>query len=332
MATSYTRRWLLSGLAAPLLAATAACGLNEPENPALSGPSAHAHSFTLAASPTQLPRDGQSQAVITLRAADVTGGPLSGQRYSVSVSPTTAAPSITEVTTDSSGRASFAVRAPSSTSAAPSIDVTATAIGGFADTTSQFLTISLIGDSATVVAPPTVTSISVEPTSPIADQPSIFTATATAAAGHRITQYAWNFGDGTTATTTTGQVVKTYTVPGSFTVLVTVTDDVGGTASALTSVEVVNATSNAPVARFTVNPSQPVAGQTAQFDASSSTAGNRAVIVRYTWNFGDGVTEVTSTPTIGHVFTEARTFAVTLTVTDNLGQTSTVGRQVTAVP
>jgi hypothetical protein len=331
MATSYTRRWLLCGIAAPLLVAAAACGLNEPAEPALSGPSAHAHSFTLAAAPSLLPRDGQSQAVVTLQASDVTGGPLAGQRYGVSVTPTEAAPSITEVTTDSSGRASFAVRAPTSTSAAASIAVTATAIGGFADSNSQSLTISLTGDSATVVAPPTVGAISVEPGSPIADQPSIFTVSASAAAGHRITLYTWNFGDGTTATSTTSQIIKTFTVPGSFTVLVTVTDDVGGTASGLVSVDVVGATTNAPVARFTVTPSQPRVGQAAAFDASSSTAGNRAVIVRYSWNFGDGVTEITTTPNASHTYTEARTYAVTLTVTDNLNQTSTVGRQVTAV-
>jgi PKD repeat protein len=178
---------------------------------------------------------------------------------------------------------------------------------------------------------PTVSEPSVSPSPAIADQPAVFTVTASADPdGHRIVQYTWTFGDGTTATTTQATVNKTYAVPGQFVVMVTVTDDLGRTASAVTdpAITVVNATPNNPVARFTVNPSQPKVDQEAVFDARSSTAGTRAVIVTYSWNFGDGSTVVTSSPTIGHAFDEARTFPVTLTVTDNGGRSSTVGQQV----
>lgn len=331
MTTSFAGRWWLGGVAALLLTATVGCGLDQQDIPSLSGPSGNANAFALAASPTQLPRDGQSQASVTLTATDVSGGPLVGQRYSVSVTPTEAAPSLQEVTTDPNGRASFTVRAPAASSSAASIAITATAIGGFADTNSQFLTIALTGDSPAVVDPPSVTAVAVQPQTPIADQPAVFTATATAASGHRIVNYVWNFGDGTSMTTTSRQAIKTFTIPGSYVVLVTVADDAGGTASGVTTVNVASATANAPVARFTVSPAQPRVGQAAMFDASSSTAGTRAVIIRYSWNFGDGTTEETTTPTIGHTYSEARTYAVTLTVTDNLNQQSTVAKQVIAI-
>jgi PKD repeat protein len=322
---------LVRGLALLLAVTAAGCGLEQPGIPPLSGPSGIANAFSLAASPTLLPRDGSSQAVVTLTATDVGGGPLSGQRYRLTVTPTEASPSVTEITTDANGRAVFTVTAPSSTSSAATISVTATALGGFSDTNSQFLTITLSGGAPDPVDPPTVT-FSVAPDSPVADQPSVFTAEASAASGHRILQYAWTFGDGTTATTTLPQVIKVYTIPGPYIVLLTVTDDAGGTASAILSLEVVTTDPNDPVARFTVVPAQPRAGETARFDASSSSAGNRAVIVRYTWSFGDGSTEETTTPTIGHTYEEARTYAVTLDVLDSAGNTSRVGKQIVVVP
>ena len=149
-----TSRQLLAAFVCVVAVASAACTLEEQPVPALSGPSGLANAFTLATSPNQLPRDGSSQSVVTLRATDVDGGPLVGQRYRVSVSPTEAGSSIAEVTTDPNWRASFIVTAPPSSSSAASISVTATALGGFSDTASQFLSITLVGDSPTPVDPP----------------------------------------------------------------------------------------------------------------------------------------------------------------------------------
>jgi microbial collagenase len=182
----------------------------------------------------------------------------------------------------------------------------------------------------TDINPPTVSAPTVTPSTPLADQPAVFNTTATADGdGHRIVRYDWAFGDGTEATTTAPQVVKVYSAVGTFIVRVTVTDDVGRTASAVASVSVAAGTTNAPIARFTVSPEVPVAGQSATFDGSSSSAGTRAVTVSYTWNFGDGSAATTSTqPAISKTFAAAGTYAVRLTVTDNNGQANTVGVQV----
>ena len=74
----------------------------------------------------------------------------------------------------------------------------------------------------------------------------------------------------------------------------------------------------APTARFTPTTS----GATVTFDASASSS-PVGTIATYAWDFGDGQTETTTSPTIAHTYTTSGTFTVTLTVT-NTGGTSTV--------
>ncbi|HEX6115711.1 MAG TPA: beta-propeller fold lactonase family protein [Solirubrobacterales bacterium] len=61
-------------------------------------------------------------------------------------------------------------------------------------------------------------------------------------------------------------------------------------------------------------------GQTAEFNASSSSDSDGGSIAAYTWDFGDGsAPETTASPTISHTYTAAGDFQVTLTVTDDQG-------------
>jgi PKD repeat protein len=85
-------------------------------------------------------------------------------------------------------------------------------------------------------------------------------------------------------------------------------------------------------ARFVVAPTPQHAGADLRFDASASTAPLNTVITRYSWDFGDGVVEITTTPTTSHVYTESRVYPVTLTVTDDAGDTSTTGQTLTVAP
>ena len=71
-----------------------------------------------------------------------------------------------------------------------------------------------------------------------------------------------------------------------------------------------------PVANFTVTGA--AAGQATSFDASVSTAPG-AAIASYHWDFGDGATQTTTTPTTSHVYASAGSFQATLTVTDSAG-------------
>jgi hypothetical protein len=59
-----------------------------------------------------------------------------------------------------------------------------------------------------------------------------------ATAGRRIVSYAWDFGDGSTATGSSPLATRRYTVPRVYNVTLTVTDDIGRTATTTNPVEV----------------------------------------------------------------------------------------------
>jgi PKD repeat protein len=137
----------------------------------------------------------------------------------------------------------------------------------------------------TAVARPTV-SFTFSPTpTPFAGEPATFTATATAGANHRITQFSWDFGDGSSVETTgNASISHSFSTAGTYVVTVTVTDDVAQTARASSSVVVVGGA----IASFTFSPTNPIPGQTVNFDGSPSTSTGGRTIVEWTWNYGDG--------------------------------------------
>ncbi|CAN5331081.1 PKD domain-containing protein [soil metagenome] len=134
-----------------------------------------------------------------------------------------------------------------------------------------------------------------------------------------IVTYAWDFGDGTTASTPT--VVHPYTNPGTYLVTLTVADDKGATATSQQSVSVVNA---APTASFTVATQY----LTTTFDATAS-ADPDGTITTYAWDFGDGTSTSGSTPSAARTYDTAGTRTVTLTVTDSDGTSTSTSQDVT---
>ncbi|MBA6316588.1 PKD domain-containing protein [Cellulophaga baltica] len=128
--------------------------------------------------------------------------------------------------------------------------------------------------------------------------------------------YAWDFGDGTTATTANPS--HTFTTAGTYNVTLTVTDD--GT-PALSSSEVtltitVTAPANqAPTAVASSDVTSGEASLAVQFTGDTSSDPDAGDILTYTWDFGDGTTATTANPS--HTFTTAGTYDVKLTVTDN---------------
>lgn len=73
-------------------------------------------------------------------------------------------------------------------------------------------------------------------------------------------------------------------------------------------------------------------GRAVTFDASKSTDPEAAIgggVVAYHWEFGDGSTADTRTPTITHTFTERRQHSVKVTVTDKQGVASAASAPVT---
>jgi PKD repeat protein len=181
----------------------------------------------------------------------------------------------------------------------------------------------------TAAARPTVSAVTVSPTTPFAGQSTSFTAVSTAAPNHRIVSFAWQWGDGTSSTTTNASTTHTFDRNGIYVVTVTATDDLGQSASASTSVTVGGGAS----ASFTFSPTNPQPGDTVQFNGSPSSAAGGATITEYKWDFGDGSTETESEPTTSHSYGQARTYVVRLTVTDSAGRTGTTTQNVVvAVP
>ncbi len=132
-----------------------------------------------------------------------------------------------------------------------------------------------------------------------------------------IASYAWDFGDGTTATGVM-PAAHTYT-NGEYIVKLTVTDYFGNVGIALETITVGEA--GAPTAVINVTPSTTgIAPFTVYFDASGSSVVSdcgACSIESYSWNFGDTTTGTGMTTS--HTYSAAGTYVVVLTVTDSNG-------------
>lgn len=136
-----------------------------------------------------------------------------------------------------------------------------------------------------------------------------------------IASYAWTFGDGQSGTGAT--TTHAYTAAGTFQVSLTVTDNDGASSTSTQSVTLVAPPANVvPVARFT----NTIDHLNAAFDASTSSDAD-GTIASYQWAFGDG--ETATGATASHVYAAPGTYAVTLTVTDNVGGTGTTSQSFT---
>lgn len=174
------------------------------------------------------------------------------------------------------------------------------------------------GFEAPNVAPTATISSPAEVT---ATEPAAFDATGSADADGTIASYAWEFGDGATAAG--AQVAHAFARSGTYDVRLTVTDDRGGTATALRTVTVANAV---PAAAFS-GPSTLRHETAGTFDAAASRDRDGS-LTAYAWDFGDGASATGTTAE--HAYTWAGDYVVRLTVTDDEGATATSTRTVTA--
>jgi len=97
-----------------------------------------------------------------------------------------------------------------------------------------------------------------------------------------------------------------------------VTDDAGRVSPVAT--QTISVGENRPTATFTFSPTTPFTGQPVIFNASQSRAAPGRTIASYGWDFGDGA--IGSGVQQTHAYAQPGTYAVTLTVTDNAGQTA----------
>ncbi|MDD5265121.1 MAG: PKD domain-containing protein [Candidatus Bipolaricaulis sp.] len=139
-----------------------------------------------------------------------------------------------------------------------------------------------------------------------------------------IESYAWQFGDGGVGAGPSA--THTYTTPGTWTIVLTVTDKYGKEDVATKTI-LVTAAEVGPVANFTATPTSGTVPLYVSFNAGASTYEDGA-IQSYTWDFGDGATSYGLTTS--HTYYTAGTRTVTLTVRATDGETGTATKTITA--
>jgi PKD repeat protein len=185
-----------------------------------------------------------------------------------------------------------------------------------------------IKDAVTVVSPANpIAAFTFSPATPLAGQEVTFNASASRDPDGTIVSYTWNFGDNIVVTESDPITEHIYGKYGNYTIILTVTDNDGLTATESKPIKVIAL----PTASFTYEPLAPLVNEIIVFNASNSKP-NGGEIESYTWDFGDGT--VKSGEVVTHAYGSEGTYTVILNVTDTEGlwDISVVDITVYAVP
>ena len=290
------------------------------------GPSELSLSLTLSASPDVLALDGASQSLLSILARDGAGQVLANVTLRVQIRFGGVLQDFGQLAahtlvTGQDGRALTTYTAPlaGAVDAEVEVDIEVTPIGdNYGSAVPRILTIRLV-PRGVVIPPQTIRAgFRFTPSSPLEFQEVLFqtdclSVNDTNCVTGPVTTYAWDFGDGTTASGPTA--THAYATQSTFTAVLTVTDAFDRSTSASRSVTV--GSGGTPSAAFVFSPQSPRIGDGVFFNASASTAPAGRSIVSYDWDLGDGTTA--SGVTVSHAYDVGQTYSVTLNVTDDRG-------------
>ena len=155
--------------------------------------------------------------------------------------------------------------------------------------------------------PAPTAAFTASPTSGTVPLTVAFTDTSTGAP----TSWAWNFGD--SGTSTSQSPSHQYTAAGTYTATLTATN-AGGSTSASKTITV-SAAATQPTASFTASPTSGTPPLTVTFTDTSTGAPTS-----WAWEFGDGATSTTRSPS--HQYTAVGSYVAKLTATNAQGSTS----------
>ncbi|MFA5862250.1 MAG: PKD domain-containing protein, partial [Candidatus Thermoplasmatota archaeon] len=155
-----------------------------------------------------------------------------------------------------------------------------------------------------------------------ASAPTLFDAQASDADG-TILRYAWDFGDGESATTTQAHAEHAYARPGLYHANVSAIDDFGE--ASVPAEALVAVPNHAPIPDFAWAPHEPSLFDTVLFDDTSSDPDGR--VVQSAWDFGE-VGGAAAGPRARHQFATRGDHAVALIVQDDSGAVSTLAQVV----
>ncbi|HEX7085162.1 MAG TPA: PKD domain-containing protein [Vicinamibacterales bacterium] len=312
-----------------LAALVAACTTKKTETPAPTGPSEMGLSLDVQATPDILTQDGRSEAQVVVTAYGPNGQPLPNVdlRLDLAVNHEFVdfgRISAKSLKTGGDGRAVAIYRTPEPSGnidRETRVQVYATPVGtNYNGQIRRFAEIRVV-PQGTIGGETMVPDFEFEPSSPVQLETVTFDAS-DPELDRQIVRYDWNFGDGGRAT---GRAVShVFREAGTYSVVLTVTDFAGRTGSRAKSVTV--EASDLPTASFVFSPSEPVAGQDVWFNGSGSSATPPRQIVKYDWVFGDG--KKGSGMVVKTSYANPGKYNVTLTVTDDAGNTHTANQEV----
>jgi len=170
-------------------------------------------------------------------------------------------------------------------------------------------------------APP-VASFSYSPSAPRVGEPVAFDGTVSSDPDGSVVLYAWDFDGDAVIDASGGSAIRSFSAAGDYDVTLSTTDN-DGQFDAITIRVTVSPLSQPPIAGFSYAPQPGTAGSPMTFNGTLSTDPD-GDLAAFAWDFdGDGTTDATD-PISESAFTTSGTYAVSLTVTDSVGNSDTL--------